>query len=189
MSLLLMIAVAAGPVWAQDAEPPAETAETTEGSDSTGTPSETAPAEGTPAPADSAESGWDSPAEAQAEPAPAPAPPAEVPLYKSYQDGFLDGQTAAAEVSGQYGLHGLMGLGAGCALGPCGCMVPAAEVLINPAVPNGVWRAQNSEYQQGYIEGYQRTIQRKRVIYSSVGVGVGTVVGVGAGLAFGAFAL
>lgn len=184
MSLLLMIAVAAGPVWAQDAEAPAETAETTEGSDSTES-SETP---------DTA-SGWEAPPEAPAEtqdaPAPAPAAeaPAEVPLYKSYQDGFLDGQTAAAEVSGQYGLHGLMGLGAGCALGPCGCMVPAAEVLINPAVPNGVWRAQNSEYQQGYIEGYQRTIQRKRVIYSSVGVGVGTVVGVGAGLAFGAFAL
>jgi hypothetical protein len=115
--------------------------------------------------------------------------PAEEALYKSYQDGFLDGQMSASEAAGQYGLHGLAGLGAGCLAGPCGCIVPAVDVLINPAVPNGVWRAQNSEYQQGYIEGYQRSIQRKRVIYSAAGVGVGTVIGVGAGLAYGAFAL
>jgi hypothetical protein len=128
-----------------------------------------------------------------AEPAPEPevvAPAAEdAPLYKSYQDGFLDGQMAASEAAGQYGLHGLAGLGAGCAMGPCGCVIPAAEVLVNPAVPNGVWRSQNSEYQQGYIEGYQRSIQRKRVIYSAAGVGVGSLIGFGAGLAYGAIAL
>ena len=183
MSLLLMIAVAAGPAWAQEAEPsPAEAPS-----------SETEPA------GDTAESaGWDAeavpaapaPAAAPApEPAPVPVPVQEEPLYKSYQDGFLDGQAAAGETAGQYGLHGLAGLGAGCALGPCGCVVPAAEVLINPAVPNGVWRSQNSEYQQGYIEGYQRSIQRKRVIYSAAGVGVGSLIGFGAGLAYGAFAL
>lgn len=189
MSLLLMIAVATGPAWAQEAETSSESAPTseTDSESSDETPAESAgwEAEATPveepaAPAEPA---------AQEQPEASAAPAQDEALYKSYQDGFLDGQMAASEVAGQYGLHGLLGLGAGCAMGPCGCVVPAAEVLVNPAVPNGVWRAQNSEYQQGYIEGYQRSIQRKRVIYSTVGVGVGTVLGFGAGLAYGAFAL
>lgn len=185
MSLLLMIAVAAGPAWAQEAEsspedaPSTETETETEGesTESAGWEAEAVPPTAEP------------PAAAAPAPVAEPAPVEEEPLYKSYQDGFLDGQMAASEAAGQYGLHGLAGLGAGCAMGPCGCVVPAAEVLVNPAVPNGVWRSQNSEYQQGYIEGYQRSIQRKRVIYSAAGVGVGSLIGFGAGLAYGAFAL
>ncbi len=178
MSLLLMIAVAVGPAWAQEEPSPVE-----------------APSSETETEGDTTESsGWEGETVVPvAEPAPEPevvAPAAEdTPLYKSYQDGFLDGQMAASEAAGQYGLHGLAGLGAGCAMGPCGCVIPAAEVLVNPAVPNGVWRSQNSEYQQGYIEGYQRSIQRKRVIYSAAGVGVGSLIGFGAGLAYGAIAL
>lgn len=106
---------------------------------------------------------------------------------RTYRQGYDAGKDDATRAP-NYALHGLAGAGAGCVLGPCGCVgAPAVEALVLPAVPNGPWRNESLEYQQGYIEGYQRTVQRRRMVYSFVGASVGTAVGFGAGLALGYF--
>lgn len=106
---------------------------------------------------------------------------------RTYRQGYDAGKDDATRAP-NYALHGLAGAGAGCVLGPCGCVgAPAVEALVLPSVPNGPWRNESLEYQQGYIEGYQRTVQRRRMVYSFVGATVGTAVGFGAGLALGYF--
>ncbi len=113
-------------------------------------------------------------------------PPPDNPVL-GYHHGFEAGQ-ADSKLAKDYALHGLAGFGAGCLIGPCGCVaVPAIEAVVVPGVPAGPWQGYGSEYQQGYIEGYRRGVQRRRVVYSLVGATVGTVIGVGTGLAFGAF--
>ena len=103
-----------------------------------------------------------------------------------YRDGYAQG-TEDAGLAGNYGLHGLAGFAGGCIVGPCGCVaVPALEAVISPEVPAGGWQAYSPEYQRGYIDGYRRAVQKKRVIYSLAGASLGTVVGVGAGFALGA---
>ena len=103
-----------------------------------------------------------------------------------YRDGYAQG-TEDAGLAGNYGLHGLAGFAGGCVVGPCGCVaVPALEAVISPEVPAGRWQAYSPEYQRGYIDGYRREVQKKRVIYSLAGASLGTLVGVGAGFALGA---
>ena len=122
------------------------------------------------------------------------APPPTIPgmgedvLGLGYRDGYQQGQDDAG-LAGDYGLHGLLGFAGGCVVGPCGCVaVPALEAVISPGVPSGGWEAYSPEYQRGYIDGYRREVQKRRVVVSLAGASLGTVVGVGAGLAVGALA-
>ncbi len=125
--------------------------------------------------------------EAVAEPAAEEEVPPEADL--GYRQGFDAGQEDAKRAR-DYALHGLAGFGAGCLVGPCGCVaVPAIEAVVVPGVPSGPWQGYGDTYQQGYTEGYRRAVTRRRVVISLAGASVGTVIGVGAGLAFGAFAL
>jgi len=128
--------------------------------------------------------------EAEPEPEPvveeAPATGPQDVMALGYRDGFSQGQEDAV-LAGNYGLHGLAGFAGGCIIGPCGCVaVPALEAVISPEVPPGGWQAYSPEYQRGYIDGYRREVQKKRVIYSLAGASLGTLVGVGAGFALGA---
>ena len=111
------------------------------------------------------------------------------PEDPGYRSGFDAGQEDAKRAR-DYALHGLAGFGAGCLVGPCGCVaVPTIEAVVVPGVPSGPWQGYGDTYQQGYIEGYRRAVTRRRVVISLAGASVGTVIGVGAGLAFGAFAI
>lgn len=103
-----------------------------------------------------------------------------------YRMGFAAGEEDAKRAS-DYALHGLAGFGAGCIIGPCGVAVPVIEAVVVPGVPSGPWQSFEDDYQKGYIDGYRKKVQRRRIAYSSAGAGVGMVLGVGAGLAFGLF--
>lgn len=111
----------------------------------------------------------------------------EAPESAGYTSGYAAGEEDAKRAS-DYALHGLAGFGAGCIVGPCGCVaVPAIEAVVVPGVPAGPWQSFDEEYKRGYIDGYRKKVQRRRIIYSLAGASVGTVLGVGTGLAFGVF--
>ncbi|MCP4808344.1 MAG: hypothetical protein GY913_33370 [Proteobacteria bacterium] len=111
----------------------------------------------------------------------------EAPESAGYTSGYAAGEEDAKRAS-DYALHGLAGFGAGCIAGPCGCVaVPAIEAVVVPGVPAGPWQSFDEEYKRGYIDGYRKKVQRRRIIYSLAGASVGTVLGVGTGLAFGVF--
>lgn len=184
--LAVLISIGFSSAWAD--EDPAETTET---------PAEESPAadegwEDVEAPEDAIEDAIEGGAEeavegASAEPAEDETPAAPEKPELGYHQGFTAGQSDA-KMASDYALHGLAGFGAGCLVGPCGCVaVPAIEAVVVPGVPAGPWQGYGGEYQQGYTEGYRRGVQRRRVVYSLVGASVGTVIGVGTGLAFGAF--
>ena len=176
---------------AQDEAPVEESAEETAEEAFEEAPGEEVPGEEAfeEAPADEA------PAEASEEASESAATPVEAAVDGApeadlgYRQGFDTGQEDAKRAR-DYALHGLAGFGAGCLVGPCGCVaVPAIEAVVVPGVPSGPWQGYGEQYQQGYIEGYRRGVTRRRVVISLAGASVGTVIGVGAGLAFGAFAL
>ncbi len=132
----------------------------------------------------------EAPVEEEVEEAPvAPTPGiGEDVLGLGYRDGYQQGKDDAG-LAGDYGLHGLLGFAGGCVVGPCGCVaVPALEAVVSPGVPPGGWQAYSPEYQRGYIDGYRREVQKRRVVVSLAGASLGTVVGVGAGMAVGALA-
>lgn len=188
-STLLLALAMVGTVHAEDDVAVEDAAAPTEA------PAEDAPAEDAPAEDAPAEDAGEDPVEIfddVPEAPPVEAAPVEAEaggenvLGLGYRDGYSQGQSDAG-LAGNYGLHGLAGFAGGCVIGPCGCVaVPALEAVISPSVPNGGWQAYSPEYQRGYIDGYRREVQKKRVIYSLAGASLGTVVGVGAGIALGA---
>ena len=198
--LALLICLGSELAWSDDevpAEPPAETTEEAPAEETEEAPAEEAAETEEPPEGESTDEGWEDATEEAIEeaieeaveetPIEEAAPAETAPPTLGYHQGFAAGQ-ADSKLANDYALHGLAGFGAGCLVGPCGCVaVPDIEAVVVPGVPAGPWQSYDQEYQQGYIEGYRRGVQRRRVVYSLVGASVGTVIGVGTGLAFGAF--
>ncbi|MCB9741917.1 MAG: hypothetical protein H6741_23385 [Alphaproteobacteria bacterium] len=105
----------------------------------------------------------------------------------SYYDGRAAGE-ADARIAPNYMQHGIAGLVGGLVFCSCGCVgVTAAELLISPGVPQGPWQANDSSYQRGYIDGYRKTMQRRRALYALAGGTLGTAVAFGTGFAVGVY--
>ncbi|MCB9794883.1 MAG: hypothetical protein H6741_19430 [Alphaproteobacteria bacterium] len=105
----------------------------------------------------------------------------------SYYDGKAAGE-ADARIAAGYMQHGLAGLAGGLICSGCGCVgVTAAELLVAPGVPQGPWQANDSSYQRGYIDGYRKTVQRRRAFYAAAGGTLGAAVAFGTGFAMGVY--
>lgn len=129
----------------------------------------------------------------------APVAPVVVPkVWGTYKEGYEAGRMAAEEFVGwlQPAVAGA-GIGAGAAgVGVvCGGVVCGAPAVLGgagyqtyktrkdvPAPPPGEWQKRSTEFQTGFIQGFQARANQKRTRWALAGGATGAVVGAGVGL-------
>lgn len=86
----------------------------------------------------------------------------------TFEEGYIDGAEAAkADRARTLAIPGTVGLCAGAACGLFGVPIVAISYALAPADPKrGPWTDAGDEYQDGYAEGYSKTVRRRRLAAS-----------------------
>ena len=118
----------------------------------------------------------------------------------SYNDEWKQGYSEGLEEAAAMPLLKAGGLGAGAGLvlagvgvSSCGVagtpciaaavVVPAVTGWRSPAIPDpGPWEAGSSDYQDGYLQGYQETARQRQMRAALIGGAAGAVIGTGLGV-------